>query len=302
MISEKVRIILGYILICLIWGSTWLAIRLGLDSLTPILSAGFRFSLASILVFLLMKFRRIKLQTDSLAIKIYLTLGFFSFLFPFGLVYWAEQFISSGLASIIFAVMPFFVILFSYFFLKEEVINYSQIVGVILGFIGIVTIFSEKLEINLNNDFLGMLAVLLSSITQAGIAIILKKYAKHLNPLSMNFVPLAIAGILMTIIGLSFENLSNLKFDMNAFLSVGYLALFGTVMTFSTYYWLMKKMNLLFLSLSTFITPIIAVILGWLILDENFSFQALIGSTLVLVGILFANFTNIKTYFKNKFV
>ena len=302
MFSEKVRIVLGYILICLIWGSTWLAIRLGLDSLTPILSAGFRFSLAAILVFVLMKIRGMKLQTDSLSIRIYLILGFFSFLIPFGLVYWAEQFIPSGLASIIFAVMPFFVILFSYFFLKEEMISFYQIVGVIFGFTGIVIIFSEKLKIDLSNDFIGMMAVLLSSITQAGIAIILKKYAKHLNPLSMNLVPLAIAGISMTLIGLIFENLSVLKFDMKAIFSVGYLALFGTVMTFSTYYWLMKKVNLLFLSLSTFITPIIAVILGWLILHENFSLQALIGSILVLIGILFANFSNIKSYFKTKLV
>ncbi|MEW6005593.1 MAG: DMT family transporter [Stygiobacter sp.] len=300
--SETVKIVLGYILICLIWGSTWLAIRLGLDSLTPILSAGFRFSIASILVFVFMKIQKLKLQTDPLSIKIYLILGFFSFLIPFGLVYWAEQFIPSGLASVLFSVMPFFVIIFSYIFLKEEIITVFQIIGSLLGFIGVAIIFLEKLHINFENDFWGMLAVLVSSIIQAGIAIILKKYAKHLNPLSMNFVPLAIAGSSMMIIGLSFENISHIKINLNAVVSVLYLALFGTVITFSTYYWLMKKINLLFLSLSTFITPIIAVILGWIILKENFSFQALIGSILVLVGILFANFTNIKAYLKSKLV
>ncbi|MDF1610588.1 DMT family transporter [Stygiobacter electus] len=300
--SETVKIVLGYILICLIWGSTWLAIRLGLDSLTPILSAGFRFSIASILVFVFMKIQKLKLQTDPLSIKIYLILGFFSFLIPFGLVYWAEQFIPSGLASVLFSVMPFFVIIFSYIFLKEEIITVFQIIGSLLGFIGVAIIFLEKLHINFENDFWGMLAVLISSILQAGIAIILKKYAKHLNPLSMNFVPLAIAGSSMMIIGLSFENISHIKINLNAVVSVLYLALFGTVITFSTYYWLMKKINLLFLSLSTFITPIIAVILGWIILKENFSFQALIGSILVLVGILFANFTNIKAYLKSKLV
>lgn len=292
--SETIKIVLGYILICLIWGSTWLAIRLGLDSLTPILSAGFRFSLAAVFVFVLMKVRKIKLQTDPLSIKIYLILGFFSFLIPFGLVYWAEQFIPSGLASILFSVMPFFVFIFSYFFLKEEIISVFQIIGIIFGFIGVTIIFSEKLHIDFSNDILGMLAVLISSTIQAGIAIILKKYAKHLNPLSMNLVPLTIAGIFMIIIGLTFENITYNKFDFNAAFSVLYLAFFGTVITFSIYYWLMKKINLIFLSLSTFLTPIIAVILGWLILNESFSLQALIGSILVLVGILFSNFTNVK--------
>ncbi|MCX7874640.1 MAG: EamA family transporter [Melioribacteraceae bacterium] len=299
--NETLKIVLGYILICLIWGSTWLAIRLGLDSFTPILSAGIRFSLAAIFVFIIMKLNKIKLQTESLSIKVYLIIGFFSFLIPFGLVYWAEQFIPSGLASILFSVMPFFVILFSYFFLKEEIISVYQILGVVFGFIGVTIIFSEKLKINISNDFFGMLAVLLSSVMQAGISIVLKKYAKHIHPLSMNLIPLTIAGILMLLSGLLFENLSNIKFDLNGIGSVLYLALFGTVITFSTYYWLLKKINLLFLSLSTFITPIIAVILGWLILDEKFSIQALVGSILVLIGILFANFTNVKDYLKTKF-
>ncbi len=302
MSSETLKIVFGYILICLIWGSTWLAIRLGLDSLTPILSAGFRFSLAAVFVFILMKIQKLKIQADPLSIKIYLILGFFSFLIPFGLVYWAEQFIPSGLASILFSVMPFFVIIFSFFFLREEIISAYQIIGVILGFIGVTIIFSEKLHIDFSSDIVAMLAVLISSVIQAGIAIILKKYAKHLNPLSMNLVPLTIAGLFMIIIGLIFENVSNNKFDLNATFSVLYLALFGTVITFSTYYWLMKKINLLFLSLSTFITPIIAVILGWLILNESFSLQALIGSILVLIGILFANFTNVKAYLKSKFI
>ena len=77
MLTEKYKIAAGYVLICLIWGSTWLAIRLGLGSLTPLISAGLRFFLASIFVFLFMKMKKIELQTDSLSIKLYLILCFF---------------------------------------------------------------------------------------------------------------------------------------------------------------------------------------------------------------------------------
>ncbi|MDP2035986.1 MAG: DMT family transporter, partial [Ignavibacteria bacterium] len=145
MFSENIKITLAYILICLLWGSTWLAIRLGLDSLTPVFSAGLRFTLASFFVLTIMKIKKIQLQTDSLSIKLYFILGFFSFVIPFGLVYWAELFIPSGLASIIFAVMPFFVILFSVVSIKEQTILPVQVFGVILGFVGIVVIFSEDL-------------------------------------------------------------------------------------------------------------------------------------------------------------
>lgn len=243
-----------------------------------------------------MKIKKIQLQKDILSMKLYFILGFFSFVIPFGLVYWAEQFIPSGLASIIFAVMPFFVILFSVVAIKEQTILPVQVFGVILGFVGIVVIFSEDLFLDLSHDFWGMGAVLLSSIMQAGIAVTMKKYGKHLNPLSMNFLPLLLAGFIMIAFGVIYEDQSSSKFDIKAVLSVGYLAFFGTVLTFTTYYWLMKKINIVLLSISTFVTPIIAVILGWAILGEKFTSQILAGSSLVLVGILFANFSALKNY------
>ncbi len=298
MFSEKVKITIGFILICLIWGSTWLAIRLGLESLTPIISAGIRFTLASAFVYVMMKIKKIDLQTDQLSIKLYLVLAFFSFVIPFGLVYWAEQFIPSGLASIIFAVMPFGVLIFSRIAIPETRITLYQIIGVLLGFAGIITIFSEDLRIDISNNFLGMVAVLISSTMQAGIAVTIKKYGKHLNPLSMNFIPLLMAGIVMMVFAFIFENSSNWIFDLNAIGSITYLAFFGTMVTFTTYYWLLKRMNIVILSLSTFITPIVAVLLGWIVLHEQFTLQALAGSAMVLIGILFANFRGLLNYYQ----
>ncbi len=298
--SEKLKIVFGYILICLLWGSTWLAIRIGLDSLTPVLGAGIRFAAASIIVFGLMKLKKITIQKDRHSIKIYLIMAFFSFVIPFGLVYWGEKYIPSGLASIIFAVFPLFVILFSYLLIKESKSLVSQVIGVFLGFGGIIIIFSEGLKIDFSNDSMGMAAVFTSAVMQAGIAVIIKKYGRHLNPLSMNFLPLLIAGITMILFGILFEDFSHNKFDEKAVLSVLYLALFGTVVTFTTYYWLMQRINVFILSLSSFITPIVAVILGWFILGEQFTFQTIIGSFLVLVGILFANFSGLKKYITDK--
>jgi drug/metabolite transporter (DMT)-like permease len=99
--KESLLIILGYISICLLWGSTWLAIKVGLESLTPFISSGARFTVAAIFFFLIIKIRNIKVQTDRLAIKLYLIMGFFSFAIPFGVVYWGQKFIPSGLASIL---------------------------------------------------------------------------------------------------------------------------------------------------------------------------------------------------------
>lgn len=110
--SQSIKIGLAYVLICLLWGSTWMVIRIGLETLTPMIYAGTRFLLASIVIYSIMRFRGTKLQKDKLSVNLYLMLGFFSFVIPFWLVYWAEQFIPSGLTAIIFAVYPFFVIIF----------------------------------------------------------------------------------------------------------------------------------------------------------------------------------------------
>ena len=277
-----------------------MAIRIGLDSLTPIFSAGLRFSSAAIFVFIMMKFRKITLQKDPHSIKLYLILGVFSFIIPYGLVYWGEQFIPSGLTSIIFAVMPFFVILFSKIFITESAVGRDQIYGTIIGFGGIVIIFSENLIMDVSGYLLGMLAVLLSASIQGWIAVHLKKHGGQLNPLAMNFVPLVIAGISMTVFGLVFEDRAKWLFNTNAIGSILYLGFFGTSIAFTTYYWLMKKINVVLLSLSTLITPIIAVLIGWLILDEELSLRELFGSVLVLIGILFANFTKVKNYFTTR--
>ncbi len=298
--NPVIKIGLGYILICLIWGSTWMFIRIGLDSLTPLVSAGLRFCLASILIFGLMKIRHIRLQLDKLSIRLYFLMGLFSFVIPFGLVYWAEQYIASGLASVLFAVFPFFVIIFSRFAFPKEASDLFKIFGVILGFCGIFFIFIDDISLDIDEDFWGMSAVLVSAIMQAGIAVTMKKYGKHLNPLSMNLIPLGIAGVILSILGFAFENTSRLIFDTKAIVSITYLALFGTLITFTTYYWLLKQINVVILSLSAFITPIIALFLGWLILNELFTLTDLTGSALVLLGILFANFKGFRSYYKTK--
>ena len=295
--TEKYKIASGYALICLIWGSTWLAIRFGLGSLTPLISAGLRFLLASLFVYGMMRIKNISLQTDTLSIKLYAVLSLFSFTIPFGLVYWAEQYIPSGLASIVFAVMPFFVIIYSMIAFKKDSVTFNQIFGSILGFSGIVIIFSENLSLDLSQHLLGIIAVLISASMQGAIGVTIKKYGQHLNPLSMNFLPLFFAGIILIIVSILFENSSGWIFDFNAFASIIFLAFFGTLVTFTTYYWLLKRMNVVLLSISSFITPIIAVILGWLIMNENFSFRTLVGSSLVLIGILFANFRGLMNYY-----
>jgi len=288
-----VKIFLAYLILCLIWGSTWIAIRFGLESLTPMFSAGVRFSLASIIIFALMKIKNTPLQTDKVSIRLYLLMGFFSFVIPFGLVYWAQQFVPSGMAAVLFAVYPFWVVIFSYIRMPSEFIGFYKIFGTILGFTGIVVIFSDSFAGDITNYLIGMFAVVLSGTMQAWIAVSIKKFGNHLNSLSMNFIPMVIAGISMLVIAFLVEDLTTIRIDENAVLSILYLAFFGSVITFTTFYWLIKRINLVILSLIAFITPIVALILGYFIYSEVLSTRHFVGAAMVLTGVLWANLGNL---------
>ena len=299
--STTIKIILGYITICLIWGSTWVVIRLGLDSLTPMISAGVRFLLASLTIFSIVKFKNFKLPLDLLSIKLYFFMGIFSFAIPFWLVYWAEQFVPTGLTSVIFGVFPFSVFIFSWIFLKTEELDFFKIISIIIGFVGIIIIFSENLNLNLEIQFWGLVAVFVSAIMQGLVVVILKKHAGYLDPFSMNAFPLLIAGSVLILLSFGLEDSTNWEFTSTAIFSIIYLATIGTIVTYTVYYWLLQRMNVVILSLSSFITPIIAVILGWVILDERLSQKVLLGSLLVLMGILFSNFKSLKKLVVQKY-
>jgi putative membrane protein PagO len=292
--NEKIKIPSVYLIISLIWGSTWLAIRIGLESLTPFLSAGLRFLVAALVIYLLMMYKKLPIQNDKVALKLYFQMGFFSFIIPFGLVYWGQQFIPSGLASVLFGVYPFFVAVFSKISMPQEKIEVIKIVGMIFGFAGIVFIFSDNLDFKLDSDFLGMSSVLLSGIMQSAIAVAIKKNGKHLNSLSMNFIPMLLAGFVMTIGAFFVEDLTRIVVDFKAVSTVLYLGVFGSVVTFTSYYWLLKRINILLLSLIAFVTPVIALILGWVFYNESLQNHHLIGSGFVLIGLLVANLSNIK--------
>jgi len=299
-LNDNLKIGSYYLIICLIWGSTWIAISIGLESIPPFTGAGFRFLVASVVIYLLMRYKAIRIQTDRNSIVLYFAMGIFSFVLPFGLIYWGQQYVPSGLASILFSIHPFFIALFLKIFIPKERLGLIRVIGIIIGFTGIVLIFSDSFNGEVNSNVIGMLAVLASSALQAFIVVIVKKWGGHLNPLSMNFIPITIAAIVLIPFGLAIEGTDKIIVDWKAVIPILYLGVFGSVVTFTAYYWLLKRINVIMLSLIAFITPIIALILGWLIAGETLLPHQLFGSIIVLLSILITNFDNVKTYFKKR--
>lgn len=258
-------------MICFFWGSSWLVIKLSLNYVPPFLNLGTRFLISAIAIYFVMLYTKTKLDLSKNSIIIYIFLGLFSYGIPFSLVYWAEQTIPSSLASILFGMYPLFVAALSSFVIKEESLSLNRIIGILTSFIGLVFIFKNGLKIELDRHFFGMIAVITSALMQASIAVLIKKKGGHLNPLSMNFIPTLIASVILIFIGLIKEGLSSFQFSIEPILMILYLAIFVTVFNFTAYYWLLKKISVVILSLTSFITPVIAVFIGVLIGGEKLS-------------------------------
>ena len=287
--SEKLKIWGGFFIISTVWGSTWLAIKIGVTVLPPFLAAGLRFVLASSILFAIIRVRGLKVVMTPEAKKLYLAMGILSFTFPFALVYWGEQYIASALGSILFASFPFWVALFSQAFLKSEPIDGFKVGGILLGFVGIVVIFWGDFDTGNPRAALGMAAVILSTISQAYTLIVVKRLGQPISPFIMNFIGMAMAAVALLALSALTERWTGIPWTGAAAGSIVYLAVMGSVLTFVTYFWLLKRVQAVYLSLTTFINPIVAVVLGAVILDESLGASVAIGAAMVLTGILLAN-------------
>lgn len=288
-IRTQRKVSIGFVVVCLIWGSTWLAIKLGLETVPPFLAAGLRFLLASIvlggLVFL--RNERLPRERGFRALVVFISLTSFSI--PFALVYWGQHLIPSALASILFATFPFFVAVFSHIVLPNERISGPKMLGVLLGFIGVYVIFSSELSLGAGLAFGGMVAIVASSLIQAISLVFLKKHGESYSTLSINFVSIGMSAVLLLCTSVVVEDYTNVVFTPKAILSLLFLAIFGTVVTFVTYFWMIKHVQAVLLSMTSFVTPIIAVVLGALVMHEQLAPQIVSGAALVLGGILVAN-------------
>ncbi len=300
--SERIKVIFAYTAICTIWGSTWLVIKIGLETMTPLLSAGLRFAVAGIILFAIIRLRKIPIPWNVSTRWFYFVIAFTSFSIPFGLVYWGEHQISSGMTSILFATYPLWVAIISSMLIPSDKVTPAKVIGVLLGFAGVVTIFSHDVQFDGNSStMLGMGAVILSGAIQAFSAVTIKKHGHEISPFVVSFVPMTISAVLLLVSSVSVEDLSMVHFTPMAIFSIFFLAILGTIVTFVSYFWLLKRVEVVLLSLTAFVTPVIAVLLGVIVLQEKVFPELFAGAFLVFLGIASANISDIRSLIRKRF-
>jgi drug/metabolite transporter (DMT)-like permease len=287
--TERSGIWLSYFIISTVWGTTWFAIRIGLETIPPFLSAGIRCCLAAVVLYLLLRIRGEVIPTSRIAWRVYAALGVLTIGIPFALVYWGQQYIATGLSSILFALFPVCVALVSHVMLKSEPLNIFKVASIVLGFLGVMVIFSSDIAVAESNSVLGMLAILVAVFLQSVALVVIKKYGEPVSPMAMNFVGMAIGGTMVLALSMLVESGRPVVWTWQGIASLAYLTIVGSVITFLAYYWLLKRIDAVYLSLSSFINPIVAVLIGSLALGERLSPLTFTGAGLVLIGMLAAN-------------
>jgi drug/metabolite transporter (DMT)-like permease len=293
--GDRLRLWIGFVIVSTVWGSTWLAIKIGLETVPPFLSVAARFLVADLVLGGIILLRKERIPWTPNAWRVYLSMGVLTFTLPFALVYWGQQFIPSALGSILFATFPFCVAVVSRVMAPSERLDRYTMLGILFGFLGVLIIFWGDIQVSDSRALWGMGAILASVVMQAVSLVQVKEWGHDVSPVVMNFVGMMMGLVALFVLGLFVEGAQPVTWTLPAVLSVLYLAVIGSVLAFVAYYWLLKRIEPVYLSLTSFINPIVALVLGSVVLKETLRASVFTGALLVLAGILVANWRNIST-------
>jgi drug/metabolite transporter (DMT)-like permease len=275
-------------LLCLIWGTTWKVIQIGLRGIPPFTGVSARFLLAGVLLWALARARGVVLGRSARERALWVVNGVLSFGVSYGVVYWSEQWVPSGLAAILFATYPLLVAVLAHFVLPAEALTRRDVVGVLLGFGGVGLIYSEDLSLLGGPQVALAAAVMLASpVASAASSVAIKRWGAGVHPWSLSSVPMILAGVALGGVALAAESDRTVALDPVSVTALLYLAIFGSAVTFSVYYWLLARLPVKRLALIAYVIPIVAVILGTLS-GEPLTWRILLGAALVIGGVAIA--------------
>lgn len=286
MASINIRAYSAWIVVCVIWGTTYLAIRIGVEHLPPMLFAGGRWILAGIifLLLLLLKGQKLPSKKDLIHITI---IGISLIGIGNGLVVIGEQYIGSGLAALLITTVPFWVVGMEAFIPSGPKINFIIISGLVLGLLGVILIFKGDWSQLLNSSYrLGVLCIL-GAVISWSFGTVYSKYKKvSVHPLMSAAVQMLIAGAAQAILGLLLGEVSQISFHSEGIISFFYLVIAGSILGYGSYMYTIEHLPLSLAATYAYINPVIALILGWLVLNETLDMNIIIAAVVIILGVV----------------
>lgn len=274
-----------YGLLVIIWSSTWVAIKIGLEDCPALLGAGIRFTAAGLLLLVVAGVQRRPLRTDWMLAAV---LALAPFAFAYGLVYWGEQYVPSGLAAVLFGVLPLYTALIGGVLLPDEPLRAPLVLGVLVGIAGLALAFLESVELGSDKAALGAAALALAPLGAAVGSISQKLRAAELDAVVLNGWAMLGGGLLLLPASALGEDWGSAVWSAGAIGSIAYLAFFGSAVAFVTLTVVLRHISVQATSFLAMLLPFGALVFGATLYDEAITARALGGAALVAAGLLIA--------------
>lgn len=281
-----------FVLLTLIWGTTWAGIKVGLAGIPPFTGATARFAVASLLLFAVAPLFGVRLGQLARRRGERRFWGFnalFSFVIPYSTVYWSQQWLPSGLGAVLFATFPLFVALLAHGLLPEERLGPLGMLGMVVGFGGVAVIFSE--DLSRFGGSMGLVAAAVGLCAPAASAlaeVVIKSRGKGVHPISLTAVPMALTAVVLAGLAGALERDAVVTVTPLNLGAIAYLAIFGSAVSFGLYFWLLSHIPATRLALMAYLIPLVATTVGVLFLGEVVTGRIVLGGGLILGGVWLA--------------
>ena len=275
---------IAWFAICVIWGTTYLAIKVALGTIPPLLMGGFRYLIAAVIMIVLLKVQRRRLPALSVW-PVQALIGSAMLGLGNGGVVIAEQHITSGLTAVLVGTSPFWMVGIDAMFSDGKRLRLQQLAGMLVGFLGIVLLVRPDLQGDLGSGTLiGVIAVQIACLGWSVASSYSKRHAQSSDVIGNATLQMLFGGVLMTIVGLFRGEWPQLSFNPSTLGALAYLAVLGSVVAFVAYSYALKHLPISVVSLYTYVNPVIAVALGALLLGEPFGARQMMAAGVIALG------------------
>ena len=288
--NSKLLVVLAFFAIYVIWGSTYLFNKIAVTELPPFFLASIRFISAGVLIMIISKILKYKIAITKKQFLNTLIAGFLFLVYGNGVFVWALRYVDSGFAALLAATQPLFV-LFLMRLIDRKPMQKKSIIGVLLGLLGMYLLVSQKNIATSEGSVLGIFMIFTCVLSWSYGSVFVSKADLPKNFFVSTGYQMLTAGTLLFFGSILFKEtwVSPLDWSEDVKLSMAFLIFFGGIVAFTSFNYLLKNVSTEKVATSAYINPIVAMLLGWYVLDERLSLQSIIASAVLLTGVYFIN-------------
>jgi drug/metabolite transporter (DMT)-like permease len=284
---ERVLAYVAFATVCIVWGTTYLAIRVAVRTIPPLLLTGARFTVAGVILLVISRLRGDRFPDHRRVLRELVLIAFLMIALGNLSVVWAEQWVPSGIAALLVATAPFWAALLERLRREGERVEARRVIGMLIGFVGVAMLVTpggtgRPFDIRF---LLGALAVQVGGAAWQYGTVRSKYDLTDVPPLMSSALQMLAGGIMVGVIGMAIGEPRRLIINGEGLAALAYLTIFGSVVAYTAYVYALRRLRTTTMSLYAYINPLVAVLLGWLILDERLTWVSIVAMGIILGGV-----------------